>query len=97
MTRAELVASIRTQAANLRTQARDLALLARDIEHGRLQASASSAWEEFKAEAKPGCCPCCDRKLPPHTSGRKRVICDDPDCETLFQAVYRQSRNRVQP
>ena len=91
MNRPELAAMLRTRAAELRATARNMVRLAHDVER---HVSDSRSWEEFKAEAKPGCCPCCDTPLPKQTSGRKRVICGDADCKRLFQAVYDQRRTR---
>lgn len=53
--------------------------------------TSSWAWELFVLEeGRPGRCPCCDEPLPPTGGPRARVLCGEPECLTLFNAIYRQ-------
>jgi len=44
-------------------------------------------------ERKQGHCIACDGELPPQkVRTRARVLCDSPDCETVYQAAYGRDR-----
>ena len=49
------------------------------------------------AETRPGCCAMCDAPLPLQEgrhSGRKRRICNEPECLTLYHRTYRIDRSK---
>lgn len=79
------VGKLLSAARGLRTTAERLAKLLDEVSQ-RPPRSLSPVLEDMRADARPGCCICCDQKLPPHRS----TTCGAPECLKLYQRVYRQ-------
>ncbi len=66
--------------------------------------SRSPEIERLKRERKPGTCIACDGPLPPRKArpqahggvltGKRRVICRDPECASLYQIIYQLDRRQ---